>query len=309
MKGRLDVAAYIRDILVTGRWHRLSCVHDSFQMDNRFNRILKHTTRLLLGISRDSENQRMLGDTLFLLDDVSDLPMTSADCDKVHVNPLFTDMDIVLNLCRIFLSYCVIRPDQNGRKSITFLVPMERLFEEFVFGFLKSHFKEMLHPERQKRGLYLAKVGEKHFFELIHDIVMTRGDQTLVIDTKYKKIYFESKKDKQDKVSGISPGDMYQMVSYAVGRGSRDVYLLYPDTASNEKAGEILFEIRDMLVSEKENTIRIRVHQLPVIHQDFRQRWLLAKENNDLTSDEGLDWDTQEARLKEKLEEIFKKEA
>ncbi len=294
MKGRLDVEAYLRDNLVTGRWHRLSCVHDSFQMDNRFNRILKHTARLLFGVSRDGENQRMLSDALFLLDDVSDLSMTPADCDKVHVNPLFQDMDVVLNFCRLFLSHCVIRPDQSGRNLITFLVPMERLFEEFVFGFLEKHFREELRPERQKKDLYLT-ANKK--FQLKHDIVLTRkGEhQPIIADTKYKKIYFQPGNDGENTVNGISPGDMYQMVAYAIRRGGQETHLLYPETLESKEIGEYEFEVHDELASAERKVILIRVNQLPIIHEQYGK------------GTETLDWESQEQVLKKALTTIFER--
>lgn len=286
VKGGLDIPAYIRDNLSTGRWHRLSCIHDSFQPDNRFNRIIKYTIRLLQNASSCGENRRLLGEILFLFDEVADQPMTVLDCEAVRVNPLFVDMDVVLDYCRLFLANSVIRCDRQRLCLFAFLLPMEYVFEDFVFGFIEKHF-EIPSLKRQKSDLHLAKRDSNKVFQMKHDIYLkTEEGKPLIIDTKYKKIYFRDPDSKRgDRTAGVSQGDMYQMVSYAIRRKANDVYLFYPSTIERKEDGNVEFTVEDDLCcfpkdciarrensgcvyppEDKGNEIRIKIRRLPIIN-------------------------------------------
>ena len=88
MKGRLSINSYISENLSKGRWHKLSCIYDTFDFDNLFNRIIKSVTSLLFGTTQVVKNKQLLSEILFILDDVTDINATYADCGKIQLNPL-----------------------------------------------------------------------------------------------------------------------------------------------------------------------------------------------------------------------------
>jgi len=88
VRGRIDTNTYIKENIATARWNKISCVYDSFEFDNQFNRIIKFVSRLLKGVTHDIETKRLLSEIIFILDDVSDVRVTYADCEKVKLNPL-----------------------------------------------------------------------------------------------------------------------------------------------------------------------------------------------------------------------------
>lgn len=269
MKGRLNMPHYIQQNLAKGRWHRLSCVYDSFEFDNRFNRIIKYVAKLLLSATQSVDNKRLLGEIIFILDDVGDQRMTIHDCQKVSINPLYRELHPILDYCRLFLSNSTILQYKDELEVFAFLLPMETIFEDFVFGFMKTHLQDndtKIHS--QKKDKYLASLwyGEhkekEKVFQLQHDIfIEKKHSSNIIIDTKYKLIYTNT--DNADKKHGISQGDLYQMVSYAIRRKCQKIKLIYPNVIhrplSNEK---IKFQVNDELADKK---IAITVHQISVL--------------------------------------------
>ena len=61
------------------------------------------------------------------------------------------------------------------------------------------------------------------------DIVLQRGDRTLILDTKWKRLIPEA----QDPKRGISQADVYQMMAYAAAYGASAVVLIYPHCDGN----------------------------------------------------------------------------
>jgi 5-methylcytosine-specific restriction enzyme subunit McrC len=218
LKGRLLFDEYSKHNLVTGRWHQFYCSHEPLIYDNLFNRIIKHVARRMSVMSEHQLNKDKLNDILFLLDDVSDLNCMAEDCEKVRLNPLYSDHKRIMELCSLFLSNSVIDMNADGRNNFCLLVPMEYVFEEFIFGFIDENWP-LLNSISQSTD-FLALNGNNKVFQIKNDIYIR---QKLIIDTKYK-----IRQSGDGLKHGVSQGDVYQMVSYALRRNCRDVLLLYP---------------------------------------------------------------------------------
>ncbi|PKM92326.1 MAG: hypothetical protein CVU81_01070 [Euryarchaeota archaeon HGW-Euryarchaeota-1] len=265
MKGRLDVSAYIPENISKARWHKLSCVYDSFEFDNQFNRIIKFVCRLLSGASVDSENKKRLQEIIFILDEVSDVHVTVNDCEKVKLNPLFEDMITVLDYCRLFLANSISYSYKNDFKVFAFLLPTEYVFEDFVYGFIKENFKDLnIEPKEE----YLTK---DKTFKIRPDIYLKIKNIPIIIDMKYKLTY--GRKDGEcDKKYGVSQPDIYQMISYAIRIKVENVFLFYPETinySEDSKQREPIdktFEVKDEFSG---TIINIHIAHLPIIKKDF----------------------------------------
>ena len=275
MKGRLNMPQYIRQNLSRGRWHQLSCVYSSFELDNRFNRIIKYVAKLLLSVTKNTENKSLLSDIIFMLDGVSDQRMTANDCEKVSINPLYQELTPILDYCRLFLTNSTVLRFKNELEVFAFLLPMEVIFEDFVIGFLKKHFSNDYKIKSQKSDKYLAalfydnKEVKENVFQLRHDIFIedknVKGRQ-IIIDTKYKKIYTNT--NNKSKKHGVSQSDMYQMVSYAIRRNCQNIKLIYPNQKkSKESVQRMTFKVQDELANGKK--INIDIEEIPFLQKDL----------------------------------------
>lgn len=239
-RGSINFGRYATSSLATGAFHRLECDHEPFVYDNTVNRIIKYCARLLMGTTRFAENLRMLEEITFILCDVEDRPYVSSDLQTVSVSPFFEEYIEVLDLCRIVLSRQLYSSRNYELQHWCLLFPMEYIFEDFIAGFLETHFGAEWKVEYQKSNTFLSDAPRA--FMMQQDFVLTSrspGRRTIVIDTKYK---LRDPKFKSDIKKGVSQGDMYQMLAYATKLGCREVILLYPNSSEQIKEPDT-FEI------------------------------------------------------------------
>ncbi|ODS32096.1 MAG: 5-methylcytosine-specific restriction enzyme subunit McrC [Candidatus Scalindua rubra] len=279
IKGRLDINGYIKNNITTGNWQRITCDYDSFDIDNRFNRIIKYVSKMLLAHTENSTSQKLLYDIVFLLDDVEDTPMTLDDCDKVHLNPFYKELNAVLDYCKLLLSNSMVYSYKDEFEVFAFLLPMEKIFEDFVGGFLEENpcnSAELVkwNIQSQKPQYNLSKDPEA--FTMKPDIYLTKTDDEnskMIIDTKYKILECDDSK------MGVSQPDMYQMVSYGIRYEVKDIVLLYPSdktyTVATSKHYKPIseFVVEDKFTICEENKddgkkITISVHKLPIITEN-----------------------------------------
>ncbi|MBC8214774.1 MAG: hypothetical protein H8E71_09100 [Candidatus Marinimicrobia bacterium] len=297
IKGRLDVNGYIKNNITTGNWQRITCDYDTFDIDNRFNRIIKYVSKMLLSHTENDTSQKLLYEIVFLLDDVEDVQMTYDDCEKVHLNPFYKELNAALDYCKLFLSNSMVYSYKDEFEVFAFLLPMEKIFEDFVGGFLKENPKtenendsnveiDKWNIQTQKSNVYISEHPEK-VFQMKPDIYLEKIDQILIIDTKYKIL------KGNDYKKGVSQGDMYQMVSYGIRYEVEKIVLLYPttiDDSTDSKNPISEFIVKDEFATlnpkeeiQKKQKINIRVHKLPIIceYKEHKNNYMDLKEKLD----------------------------
>jgi 5-methylcytosine-specific restriction enzyme subunit McrC len=302
MKGRLNVKRYITDNISKARHHKLSCIYDSFEFDNPFNRIIKSVANILIGTTENNENKQLLSEIIFILDEVSDIKAKYSDCEKVKLNPLYEDMLTVLDYCKLFLANSLTFSYKNQFRVFAFLLPMEYVFEDFIFGFMEKHLNDIQGIENlrfQKSDLYLAKLHENNVFNLQHDIYFEYYGKKIIADTKYKIIDSSKKSSKnKDYKHGVSQSDLYQVISYSIRRKAKDIFLIYPQTLIEQQEGKrdktITFKITDEFSGVN---IDVNVVKVPVINNKFPEiDQLQSLQRN---------FDHTEKKLKDKLCNVF----
>ncbi len=133
---------YINKNLSTGRWHKPNCTFDAFVFDNEFNRIIKYVATLLFNNTSNQDNKKNLREILFILDEVSDERATAEQCG-ISFNPMFGAFETVRDYCHLFLTNCISFDYKNDLKLFCFLLPMEYVFEDFIFGFIDKEIKKV----------------------------------------------------------------------------------------------------------------------------------------------------------------------
>ncbi len=233
-RGSINFKRYVSNSLSYGNYHSIECDHEPFLFDNKINRVIKFCSRLLLNQAKFHENQRILQEIIFVLDEVSDIPCTINDIEKISINSFFEDYSILMDSCKLILKQQLYSSNTYDLSQWCLLFPMEYIFEDFLAGFLETWFSKNWLVHYQKSEKYLAINSEgKRVFNMQHDIFLTAKDETkrkIIIDTKYKLRDFNYKNDPK---KGISQSDLYQMVSYAFRRGCTDIVLVYPNLSEN----------------------------------------------------------------------------
>lgn len=289
IKGRLNSNEYINHNLSKGRWHMLNCTFDSFEFDNEFNRIIKYVATLLFSNTTSAQNRKLLREILFILDEVSDVRTTAGQCANIKFNPMFAEFEVVRDYCYLFLSNSIAFNYKDDLKLFAFLLPMEYVFEDFIYGFIKKELPQ-ISVKAQDSSRFL---DQEKKFQLKPDLIIETAEKTIVADTKYKIIY----SDNTDPKCGISQTDLYQMLAYATRLKTQDVILIYPDTISHYQEDYTRITLSDELAGGTE--IHIRAFQVPIINNQILSEQDAPDQNLQST------FMTAARKLKERLEEIF----
>ena len=289
IKGRLNTNKYINENLSKGKWHKLNCTYDAFVFDNEFNRIIKYVTTLLFNVTSSQDSKKNLREILFILDEVSDERATAEQCSRISFNPMFGEFETVRDYCQLFLTNCISFDYKNDLKLFAFLLPMEYVFEDFIFGFIDKELEKVT-AKPQRSDTYL---DEGKAFNLKPDLWLKTDHKSLIADTKYKIVY----SDEKDPKKGISQNDLYQMLAYAVRFEVDEIILFYPNTIKQGQEEETELIIKDALADGKE--ISIRAFQLPIINRKLLETDL--KTNTNLSGQ----FESTRQELMNKIEKIL----
>ena len=212
--------------------HKFYVSYDDFTDDNPFNRIFKYAVILLQRVATNPRNQQLLLELSFALNDIEFEIITKEHFARLNINRLNRQYLPVLELARLFILNSSLQMTANNIETFSFVFDMNKLFEEFVYEFIRRHKDEIL-PDELKDCEIKAQHGNKYLvysegeipeFRLQPDIIFIKPDGTipLIIDTKYKLL------DPQDERLGISQSDMYQMFAYSKKFECNRVVMLYP---------------------------------------------------------------------------------
>jgi 5-methylcytosine-specific restriction enzyme subunit McrC len=246
VRERIDFRRYSNP----ARLHIIPCIFHDRSADNTINRTLKYTSYLMSRVVESKENYQLLKSIINILP-AKLTPVSLSEIKSITFNRLNKEFKPFIDICRVFLENSTLTLQASEVKTFSMLIPMEKLFEEFIAGVIRKErlFGPDVSINVQKSFGYLATRDDgKREFSLIPDIVVTKNEEKYVIDTKYKLL------DAEDRKLGVSQQDLYQMYAYATKLGAEKVLLLYPDL-NGELKGDWYFEFKD----RDSNTKKIRL--------------------------------------------------
>ncbi len=269
VKGKIDFKNYAMQKFPTGQSHMLDYTYSNFVFDNMLNRIIKCTCKMLTGITKQPGNKNILRNILMKLGDVTTVNCMPYDCDSVHLSALHKNYRIILSMSKMFLFNKVNSYNIGSTEAFCFLFPAEVLFEGFIGGYLKEMLDGTAKVTTQASDQYLAELvvnGEVigDAFLLKEDILIETDNAVFVLDTKYKEID-SFIKIKENKKLGISDNDIKQMAIYAVKRGAKKLFLLYPLHLSEEpETDKIEYNIK----LDDNQSIPLEILKVPFVFED-----------------------------------------
>lgn len=230
VKGRIDFRMYHNPC----RMHIIPCDFFEFSLDNLLNRTLKYTCHLMARTVSDFSTARILRSIVDTLDQVTLTPVTVTEIQRIPFTRLNQVFQPFIEICRIFLSHSTLTLQASEVESFSLLIPMEKLFEEFIAEVLRedpSFFFGMQIPVKAQHYVEEMARDEDHrpLFWLRPDIVIGSVPFGAIIDTKYKAL------DPTDRKMGISQADVYQMYAYATKTGIDRCMLLYPEVLLEQR--------------------------------------------------------------------------
>nr|WP_214019883.1 McrC family protein [Methanoculleus sp.] len=238
IRGRIDFRRHTNP----ARMHIIPCRYHELSVDNLLNRTLKYTCYLMSKTVSDFTTIRLLRSIVNLLDPVALAPVSVAEIDRIAFSRLNRIFEPYIRMCRIFLSNSSLTLQASEVESFSLLIPMERLFEEFIGAVLAenpAYFFGRNVPVRPQAvvGRLARDANGAEFFNMRPDIVIGAPQIEAVIDTKYKQL------DPGDRKLGVSQADLYQMYAYAAKTNAGRCMLLYPEVLLEQKR-DFIFSVR-----------------------------------------------------------------
>ena len=242
LRGQLDVARQARQ--PPGREHLFQIRHDIFFPDGPENRLLKAALEQVSRATKSAAHWQLASELRALLHDVPTSGNINDDFKRWRGDRLMAHYRPVLPLCELILHSQMPLALAGEWQGISMLFPMEKLFEAYVTGALRSELADgaQLHPQTTRASL-CSHLGTR-MFQLKPDMFVTREASCWVLDAKWKLL------DQGDRLAKyqLNQADFYQLFAYGhkymAGRG--EMFLVYPLTSSFTNALPV-FEFGDGL--------------------------------------------------------------
>ena len=243
-----DNLNYYKGKLLTSQHFKMNLVHkerfyvayDEFNPNRVENKLIKATLLKLQKLTTSAENSKKIRQLLVFFEMIDASMNYIADFSKVRINRSNRDYEMIMQWSKVFLLNKSFTTFSGSNNSRALLFPMEKVYESYVAKYLKKILeKDGWDVSSQDRGYYLF-IEPRLQFALIPDIVCKRGERTIIMDTKWKKLV------NNERINyGISQSDMYQMYAYSKKYKTSEIWLLYPLNDEMKEHSEISFNSGD----------------------------------------------------------------
>ena len=220
-KGKLLVNQQVRANLA--HKERFYVAYEEFHPNRAENRLVKATLAKLQKLTTSAENSKEIRQLLTAFEMVDASVNYAKDFSQVVINRNTKDYEMLMQWSKVFLMNKRFTTFSGSTASRALLFSMESVYESYV----AQQMKKVMSPEgwdvsSQDKGHYLFTEPRRQF-ALRPDIVMKRGERTVILDTKWKSLV-----DNERVNYGISQADMYQMYAYSKKYNTPEIWLLYP---------------------------------------------------------------------------------
>lgn len=219
-KGKLILKEQLRQNLTHNE--RFYVANDYFTFNRPENRIIKSTLLKLKKITTDYWNIKKIRQLLRLFNAVDSSINYARDLSQITINRTTHDYELLIAWSKVILLNYSFSIFCGNNKAQSILFPMDKLFESYVARQIKSILSLRGWKVNIQDSRYHLFSEPKKMFALRPDIVCVKDDIIIVMDTKWKKLVYNSKN------YGISIKDMYQMYAYSKIYKAKKVLLLFP---------------------------------------------------------------------------------
>ena len=266
-KGKLQVSQHIKMNLA--HKEKFYMTYDEFLIDRAENKLVKATLLKLQKLTSSSQNSKEIRQLLTAFELVDASTNYEKDFSKVSIDRNTKDYTNLIKWSKVFLFNKSFTSFSGPASARAILFPMEKIFECYVAEQVRKNFlPDNWEVSIQDKGYHLfIEKNDKNsrpIFNLKPDIVLKKESKIVILDTKWKRLISESRKN-----YGISSVDMYQMYAYAKKYEENgitpEVYVIYPKTdvikeskyfESNDGAKVNIFFIDLVNVEESLNELK-----------------------------------------------------
>lgn len=224
LRGQLNAVRQMRQPL--GRQHIFQVCHDVFSPDRAENRLLKLAIELICQQTTSPASWRLAQELRALFQDVQRSTDVGEDLKRWRTERLMAHYHAVRPWCELVLSRQMPLSVVGKWHGISFLFPMEKLFERYVAAQLRPDLVAGARLTTQASRQTLCEHDGTTMFQLRPDLLIEHGNVRWVLDTKWKLLDAGNKGG----AYGLSQADFYQLYAYGqkylAGKG--ELALIYP---------------------------------------------------------------------------------
>jgi len=200
VKGKILFKENLRYNLVNRS--KIYCMYHEFTENNLINQIFKYSANILLSLTHNPENFKILKNIESLLNSVTLRKIELVEFDNIVLNRLNMNLKPLVDMSELIISNSTVELYRGSVKTYSLMFEMEKLFEDFIAEYLSRYRRSIFEviPEIiiQTSKKYLVDEPKK-LFALKPDIILRfEGSNDWIIDTKYKIL------DPEDRYNGVS---------------------------------------------------------------------------------------------------------
>jgi len=218
LKGKLDFAQNIRHNLV--HKERFFTLHQVYDVDHKIHQVLGQAIDIVKQFSTNMWINDKCRRVQLEFPEVKKIQATKQLLDSIQLNRKTAPYERALELARLIILNYSPNISQGNEKMISILFNMNQLWEEYVLTRLRQ--ASRTHPTIKVLGKKVKTFWGSNRLE--PDIVIEKGGETYIIDTKWKT-----------PGTSTSVQDLRQMYAYGRFWNANRIMLLYPgDSGTTE---------------------------------------------------------------------------
>lgn len=208
LRGRIAVSSSLKEQSMLKR--QLVCAYDEFSVNSYMNRIIRTTMEALVRSDIAKERKKQLRKLLICFSEVEPLRQEQINW-KLHFNRNHQTYQMLISICCFILKGLLQTTSDGSTKLMDFLDEqrMCRLYEKFILEYYRKE-----HPEIKATASQIpwdTDDGRKELLPIMQsDIMLKKGDKTLIIDAKYYSHTTQSRYH----INTLHSGNLYQIFTY-----------------------------------------------------------------------------------------------
>lgn len=236
IRGKININETIANRAHNDR--KISCDYDELSENNVYNQILLTTATLLIrhsDVKKDKKSK--LKQLMLFFQNVQPIDLHTIRWKALRFDRNNRNYRMLIYICYFIVSEWLLTTDAGPHKLPEFSDEhMNRLFEKFVLAYYKKHHPELKPCAKQIDWNIDEETSDISVLPIMQsDILLTIGERTLIIDTKYYGKVMQEQYGKET----IRSGHLYQIRTYVneydrEHKHNVDGMLLYAKTKKDE---------------------------------------------------------------------------
>ena len=236
VRGKIDINGTINNRLHDSR--RIHCDFDELSENNIYNQILLSTAMILIKHSEVKKDKKAkLKQLMLFFQNVNPVDIHAIRWKALRFDRNNRNYRMLLYICYFIINEWLLTTENGQFKMPEFSDDhMCRLFERFVLEYYKKHHPEVKANAAQIGWNIVEESTDTSILPIMQsDIVLTLGERTLIIDTKYYSKIMQEQYDKKT----LRNSHLYQIRTYVdeydrEHRHNVDGMLLYAKTKEED---------------------------------------------------------------------------